>query len=219
VFTVPEAALAELRAKAGGARQGRLIVLSAPSGTGKDAVLAKLRERNADVHVVVTCTTRPRRPGEADGEHYRFLSETEFLAMRARGDLLEDARYAEHFYGVPADDVRRAIERGQDVLLKIEVQGGSIVRLQVPGTVLIFLAPPSVEELVGRLQRAQGERGNPSEQDYQRRLALAQRELACIPGYDYLVVNHPGRMEQAVEQIETIIRAERCRVSVPPVRV
>ena len=216
---VPERALAELRAKASGAPQGRLFVLSAPSGTGKDAVLAKLRERNQSVHVVVTCTTRQRRPGEIDGEHYRFVGEAEFLDMRARGDLLEDAQYAEHYYGVPADDVRAAIERGQDVILKIEVHGGSIVKLQVPGTVLIFLEPPSVEELENRLRRAQSERGNPSEKDFLNRLAQAQRELACIPGYDYLVVNHPGRMEQAVEQIEAIVRAERCRVSVPPVRV
>ena len=117
VAAVPERALAELRAKASGAPQGRLFVLSAPSGTGKDAVLAKLRERNQSVHVVVTCTTRQRRPGEIDGEHYRFVGEAEFLDMRARGDLLEDAQYAEHYYGVPADDVRAAIERGQDVIL------------------------------------------------------------------------------------------------------
>ena len=219
MFAVPEGALDELRSKASGAQPGRLIVLSAPSGTGKDAVLAKLRERSQNVHVVVTCTTRPSRPGEVDGEHYRFVSEAEFLDMRARGDLLEDAQYAEHYYGVPADDVRNAIARGRDVILKIEVHGGSIVKLQVPGTVLIFLAPPSVEELENRLKRAQSERGNPSEADLSSRLAQAQRELACIPGYDYLVVNHPGKMEQAVEQIEAIIRAERCRVSVPPVRI
>ena len=219
MFTVPAAALDELRAKAGGDRPGRLFVLSAPSGTGKDAVLAKLRERNPNVHVVVTCTTRARRPGEVDGEHYRFVGEADFLEMRARGELLEDAVFAEHSYGVPAAEVRQGLARGKDVILKIEVHGGSIVKLQVPETVLIFLAPPSVEELVNRLKRAQGERGNPSERDFQNRLAQAQRELACIPGYDYLVVNHPGRMEHAVEQIETIIRAERCRVSVPPVRV
>jgi guanylate kinase len=219
VFSVPPAALEELRAKANGTQARRLIVLSAPSGTGKDAILARLRERNRDVHVVVTCTTRARRPGEIDGEHYRFVTDTDFLAMRARGELLEDAQYAEHQYGVPADEVRQAVARGQDVILKVEVHGGSIVKLQVPGTVLVFLAPPTVEELENRLRRAQGERGNPSETDLQNRLALARRELACIPGYDYLVVNHPGRMEQAVEQIEAIIRAERCRVNVPPVRV
>ena len=217
MFAVPEAALDELRAKARGDQPGRLIVLSAPSGTGKDAVLARLRERSQSVHVVVTCTTRARRPGEVDGEHYRFVTEADFLAMRARGDLPEDAHYAGHYYGVPADDVRAALARGQDVVLKIEVHGGSIVKLQIPGTVLIFLAPPSVEELINRLKRALTERGTPSETDFQNRLAQAQRELACIPGYDYLVVNHPGQMERAVEQ--TIIRAERCRVSVPPVRI
>lgn len=219
MFAVPEGALDELRTKASRDQPGRLFVLSAPSGTGKDSVLARLRERNENVHVVVTCTTRPSRPGEVDGEHYRFVSEAEFLDMRGRGDLLEDAQYAGYYYGVPADDVRRAVASGRDVILKIEVHGGSIVKLQVPGTVLVFLAPPSVEELENRLRRAQGERGHPSETDFLNRLAQAQRELACIPGYDYLVVNHPGRMEQAVEQIEAIIQAERCRVSVPPVRV
>ena len=217
MIVVPDAALSELRAKASASHQPRLFVLSAASGTGKDAVLAKLNERCLNVRVVVTCTTRGRRPEEVDGVHYQFVSEADFLEMRAAGDLLEDMQYAGHYYGVPARPVREAVSMGQDVILKIEVRGASVVRLQVPGTVLIFLGPPSVEELGRRLQNAQKERGVTSEADSANRLAHAQRELACIPGYDYLVVNHTGRLEQAVDQIEAIIRAERCRVNVPPV--
>jgi len=219
VFAVPEAALTELRAKASGQHEPRLFVLSAASGTGKDAVLARLQERGFDAHVVVTCTTRARRHYEVDGQHYQFVSEETFLEMRAAGDLLEDMEYAGHYYGVPSGPVRDAVTRGQDVILKIEVRGASIVRLQVPGTVMIFLAPPSVEELARRLTQAQRERGVANEKDLADRLAHAQRELACIPGYDYLVINHTGELVRAVDQIEAIIRAERCRVSVPPVRV
>jgi guanylate kinase len=219
LFAVREAAEAELRSKASGRHQPRLFILTAASGTGKDAVLAKLQERGVDVYVVVTCTTRERRHYEVNGEHYQFVSEEEFLGMRSQGDLLEDIEYAGHYYGVPAQPARDAVARGQDVILKIEVRGASIVKLQVPGTVMIFLAPPSVEELARRLTQAQRERGVTNEKDLADRLAHAQRELACIPGYDYLVVNHTGRIDQAVDEIEAIIRAERCRVSVPPVRV
>ncbi|MGI8423740.1 MAG: guanylate kinase [Chloroflexota bacterium] len=219
MIAVPEAALAELNRKASGARQPRLFVLSAPSGTGKDAVLQRLRKRMSDVHVVVTCTTRLRRPEETEGVDYQFIGQDDFLEMRARGDLLEDVQYAGNFYGTPARDVREAMARGEDVILKIEVRGASIVKLKVPGTVLIFLAPPSVDVLLERLTSARVERGNPSQDELDRRMAEAQRELACIPGHDFLVVNHTGRIDDAVDQLETIIRAERARVNVPPVRV
>jgi guanylate kinase len=222
VFAVPELAipplaLQELQAKASGTPQARLFILSAPSGTGKDRVIALLRERGVDLHVVVTCTTRARRPHEVDGVDYRFIDEAEFLAMRARGDLLEDVRYADHYYGVPAQPVRDAVSRGQDVLLKIEVRGASVVKLKVPGAVLIFLAPPSVAALMERLRAAQAERGQITDEEMGRRLGEAQRELACIPGYDYVVVNHVGRIEEAVTQIQQIIAAEHCRASVPAV--
>lgn len=215
VFAIPAASQDELRQKAAGKHRPRLYVLSAASGTGKDSVLAGLRDRGVDVHVVVTCTTRPRRPEEQDGVDYRFVSPDDFLEMRARGDLLEDVRYAEHYYGVPAQPVRDALARGQDTVLKIEVRGASIVKLQVPGTVLIFMAPPEVGELERRIRS----RGAITEEDLARRLAEAQRELACIPGYDYLVINHPGRLDEAIANMEHIIMAERLRVNVPPIRV
>jgi guanylate kinase len=207
--------LEELRTKAAGKHQPRLYVLSAASGTGKDSVLAGLRERGVDLHVVVTVTTRPRRPAEVDGVDYQFVSTEEFLAMRTRGELLEDVRYSEHFYGVPARPVHDALTRGQDTILKIEVRGASMVKLQIPGTVLIFMAPPEVGELERRIRL----RGAIDEQDLARRLAEAQRELACIPGYDYLVINHPGRLQEAITQMEHIIMAERLRVNVTGMRI
>jgi guanylate kinase len=218
-LAIPPLALQELEAKASARPQPRLFILSAPSGTGKDRVISALRERGVEMHVVVTCTTRAHRPHEVDGVDYRFIDETTFLAMRAGGDLLEDVRYADHYYGVPAQPVRDAIASGQDVLLKIEVRGASIIKLKVPSAVLIFLAPPNVQTLMERLRAAQAERGRVAEEEIARRLGEAQRELACIPGYDYLVVNHVGRIGEAVTQIQQIMAAEHCRVNVPPVRV
>jgi guanylate kinase len=205
----------ELRAKAAGTPEPRVFVLSSPSGIGKDAVIEGLRRRVA-ITAAVTCTTRPRRGDEVDGEAYRFLSREAFEEMRARGDLLESAEYAGHCYGVPRRPVQEALARGEDVLLKIEVQGAAIVKLKIPSTVLIFVAPPDVKELEARLRTAMRARGAEDEADIARRLAAASRELACIPGYDYLVINHLGRLDEAVAQIETIVLAERARVGVPP---
>jgi guanylate kinase len=113
--------------------------------------------------------------------------------------------------------VQEALARGEDVLLKIEVQGAAMVKLKVPRAILIFLAPPDARVLEARIRAAA--RGAVAEADVQRRLAAVERELACIPGYDYLVVNHPGRLDEAVRQLETIIRAEHARVNVPPVQL
>jgi guanylate kinase len=220
VAVVPQGALEELAAQAAGKHTPRLFVLSAPSGTGKDTAIDEMRRRGLAIHVVVTYTTRARRTGEIDGTDYNFVSVEAFERMRLEGELLEDAEYARNLYGVPRQPVEEALRRGEDVLLKIEVQGASIVKLKVPSTVLIFLAPPTVELLEQRLRdRQMREKGSVDEADLQRRLAAATRELACIPGYDYLVINHPGRLEEAAQQIETIIRAERHRVNVAPVRV
>ena len=213
VSAVPELALRELAERAAGRHLPRLFVLSAPSGTGKDTLIPELRLRGLTFSVVVTYTTRERRPGEVEGVDYNFVSRSGFEAMRARGDLLEDAEYARNLYGVPRRPVIDALARGEDVLLKIEVQGAAIVKLKVPSTVLIFLAPPNLEVVEQRLHQ----RGASSPEDLERRLRAATRELACIPGYDYLVVNHPGRLDEAVRRVETIILAERNRVNVRPV--
>src|SRR5919199_3615685 len=207
---MPELALKELTERAAGRHQPRIFVLSAPSGTGKDTLIPELRQRGLTFDVVVTYTTREKRPEEVDGVDYNFVAREVFEAMRTRGELLEDAEYARNLYGVPRKPVADALARGEDVLLKIEVQGAAIVKLKVPSTVLIFLAPPNLSVVEERLRR----RGYFDPDDLDRRLRAATRELACIPGYDYLVVNHPGRLDEAVRQVETIILAERQRVNV-----
>jgi guanylate kinase len=193
----------------------RLIVLSAPSGAGKDTVLRELRRRDLGLHFVVPCTTRRRRPVEQDGVDYRFLSRKAFEALRDQDELLEHAEYAGHCYGTPKDEVRAAFARGEDALLKIEVQGAGQVKARYPQTVMIFLAPPSLEELERRLRA----RGVSDPADLAWRLARARDELAHIPAYDYLVINEVDRVTAAADQVEHIIQAERCRVGVPPVRL
>jgi guanylate kinase len=215
VSAVIEPALGELRARAAGRRVPRLIILSAPSGAGKDTVLRELRGRDLGLHVVVTCTTRQRRPEEQDGVDYRFLSRDAFDDLRARDELLEHAEYAGHSYGTPKTDVRRAFARGEDALLKIDVQGAAQVKARHPQTVMIFLAPPDLDELERRLRA----RGVSDPADLARRLERARDELRRIPEYDYLVINHVDRVKTAADDVEYVIRAERCRVGVPPVRL
>lgn len=207
------AALEALERHASGLTTPRLFVLSAPSGTGKDTVLTALRSVVSDLHVAIAATTRPARPAEVAGTHYHFVTEDEFARLRDTGDLLEEASYAGRWYGTPAGQVRDAFTRGMDVLLKIEVQGAATVRLKYPDTVLIYLAPAGIDDLRTRLERAATERGTVDPDDIARRLVEAQREIACIPGYDYLVVNHLGRLDETVRRIAAIIEAERARVS------
>ncbi len=211
------AALDVLERHVSGPRVRRLFVLSAPSGTGKDTVLASLRTVVRDLHIAVAATTRAPRPAEIPGTHYHFVSEAEFSRLRDQGGLLEEASYAGRWYGTPAAQVREAFARGQDVLLKIEVQGAATIRLKYPGTVLIYLAPAGIHDLRARLERAAFERGAVDPDDIARRLMETQREIACIPGYDYLVVNHLGRLEDTVRRIAAIIEAERARVDPHPV--
>ncbi|MBU6287252.1 MAG: guanylate kinase [Chloroflexota bacterium] len=209
-------ALAVLERHASGSRSPRLFVLSAPSGTGKDTVLGALRAVVRGLHVAIAATTRLPRPTEVSGTHYHFVSEGEFARLRDAGELLEEASYAGRWYGTPAGQVRDAFSRGEDVLLKIEVQGAATVRLKHPDTVLIFLAPAGIDDLRERLERAAAERGVVDPDEIARRLGEAQREIACIPGYDYLVVNHLGRLDETVRRIAAIIEAERARVSPRP---
>ena len=208
-------ALSELRARAAGQRVPRLIILSAPSGAGKDTVLRELRRRDLGLHTVVPCTTRPRRPEEQAGADYHFLTPAAFDDLRARDELLEHATYSGNCYGTPKDAVRAAFARGEDALLKIEVQGAAQVKGRYPQAVMIFLAPPDLGELERRLQA----RGVSDPTDLSWRLARARDELAQIPNYDYLVINEVDRVLAAADQVEAIVRAERCRVAVPAVRL
>lgn len=185
-----------------------LVLISGPSGVGKDAVLKRMQELGYPFHFVITATTRPRRPGEVDGVDYFFLSEAEFQAMLESGELLEHALvYGEH-KGVPKAQVRQALASGQDVLMRVDVQGAATVRRLVPEVITIFLTTASEEELIERLKRRRTETVEKLEQ----RIALARAEMACIPEFDYVVVNREGQLDETVRQIVAIMSAEKCRL-------
>lgn len=190
-----------------------LLVLSGPSGAGKDAVLQHLRQRCPDVYFAVSCTTRPPRPGEVHGASYHFISPDEFQRLKDQGELLAANRVHGNWYGVPLPQIRRALRAGHDVLLKIDVQGAAEVRVRLPNAVSIFLAPPSFDDLWARLERRRTE--TPGEMD--RRVSDARAEMTQISQYDYVVLNPPGALGEAVSNLECIITAERHRVHRPAI--
>lgn len=189
-------------------RPGILFVLSGPSGVGKDAVIGHLKEHKVPLHYTVTCTTRSVRPGEVQGVHYHFVSAACFADMKSHGDLLEFARVHGNEYGTPLAQVRDALASGKDVLLKIDVQGAAQVKQRAPNAVFIFLAPPSMAELICRLTGRQTE----SQAELEMRIANAYEEMKHLPEYDYVVVNYADRLDEAVRSIQAIIAAEGCRV-------
>lgn len=188
---------------------GLLIVLSGPSGVGKDAVMAKLRERRFTLRFGVTATTRRQRQGEVHGKDYYFVSDADFDRMIAEDELLEWAFVHHHHYGVPRGSVRQFIEKGEDVLLRVDVQGAATIRSKVPDSVLIFLAPPSMQSLIDRLTR----RGTETPEELATRIANAYEEMTHLPEFDYHVVNPDDGLDEAVEKVKSIVVAERCRVN------
>ncbi len=186
-----------------------LFVLSGLSGAGKDVILNGLRESGFPIEFIVTNTTRARRPGEKDGEHYNFVSPEEFQAMRESDRLLECAQVYGHWYGVPRQAVQQALAGGKDAIVKIDVQGAATIKRKVPLAVLIFLAPPSLEDLAERLKARRTE----APADLELRLATAKGELDKLPLFDYMVINRRGEAERAVAEVKAIITAEKCRVS------
>jgi len=196
-------------------RAGLLVVLSGPSAVGKDAVLARLEADGFPLTRVVTATCRPIRPGEVPGRSYHFLTVDEFARWRADGKLLEWAEVYGVLYGTPIEDVRRALDAGLTVLLKIDVQGAAQIKQKAPDAVFIYLGPGSFGELVDRLARRKTE----TEVVFQRRIQQAREELCQIPAYDYLVINRQGELDCAVEQIKAIIIAERLKVHPRQIRL
>ncbi|MET0865708.1 MAG: guanylate kinase [Nakamurella sp.] len=170
-------------------RRGRLFVLSGPSGVGKSTVLARIRSLVPDLFYSVSATTRKQRPGEIDGVNYHFVNDEQFAELIEQDRLLEHAHFAGHHYGTPRDPVAQRLEAGADVLLEIEVQGARQVRA-APGlgkdAILIFLAPPSFDELARRLIG----RGTEDAAKQEARLAAARSELAAEPEFDHTIVNH-----------------------------
>ncbi len=185
---------------------GLLIVLSGPSGVGKDAVLSKFMALGTGVKKCVTCTTRPKREAEVDGVDYTFLTEDEFKRRQAAGGFLESAVYCGNMYGTPRDWVEQENAQGHDVVLKIEVQGGVEVKRQKPDCVMIFLVPPSMEELERRLRG----RSTDSDEAIAGRLERAKKELEVASGYDYVVEN--DTIAQAAQDLNAIVIAEHSRI-------
>jgi len=186
-----------------------IIVLSGLSGAGKDAVLARIKESGHPLEFIVTITTRPQRANERDGVDYHFISGDKFQELIDRNDLLEWASVYGNWYGVPKEPVKQALDKGKDVIIKVDVQGAATIKNILPGAVFIFLAPPSLEELVLRLKQRRTE--SPSDLDL--RVKTAEEELEKLPLFDYMVFNRQGEIDRAVADIEAIIAAEKCRVT------
>jgi len=185
-----------------------LVVISGPSGVGKDTVLDHMKQRGLPFHFVVTATTRPIRPGEVEGEDYFFVEEQEFLDMIDRGELIEHALVYNDHKGVPRQQIREAMDSGQDVVMRVDVQGAKTIRALAPQALMIFLTAGDEEELERRLQKRRTE----SEADLQLRLATAKEELGYLELFDYVVLNADSQVEVAVDSILAIIKAEHHRV-------
>ena len=184
-----------------------LVVVSGPSGVGKSTIVAEMARRRPQVVPIVTATTRRRRPNEIDGVHYHFLSDAAFQALIARDGLLEHANNHGHWYGTPVDQVRGILAAGRDAILTISPEGARTVRRLVPDALLIFVMPPSMEDLAQRLRG----RGSESEASLARRREDAERWMAEAGDYDHVVVNETGHPEEAAERIWDIIQAEARR--------
>ena len=188
--------------------QPLLIVISGPSGAGKDTVVQRMQERGFPFHFVVTATTRPRRPSEVHGKDYWFVSMDEFARMIEENELIEYAIVYGDYKGIPKDQVRRALTSGQDVVMRLDVQGAETVRKLAPDALLIFITTESEDELVRRLQERQTETSD----SLSIRIATARKELKRMEAFDYVITNHDYRLDHTVDVVRAIIEAEHHRV-------
>jgi guanylate kinase len=189
--------------------QPLLIVISGPSGVGKDSVLHGLKGRNLPMHFVVTATTRPRRENETHGVDYFFVSKDEFAHMIEEEELIEYAIVYNDYKGIPKQQVREALATGQDVVMRVDVQGATTVRKLAPEAVLIFLTTESEDALVRRLKARRTE----TAENLSLRIATARQELKRAVEFDYVIVNADGRLDDTVDMVVAIIQAEHLRVN------
>lgn len=185
-----------------------LVVISGPSGVGKDSLVECMQQRGAQFHFVVTATSRPQRAGETHGVDYFFLSGEEFEAMIEADELLEHAIVYGQYKGIPKQQVREALESGCDVVMRLDVQGAATIRKLIPEAILIFLSASSEQELIERLEQRRTE----SDMQLQRRIKTARQEMARLAEFDYVVINATCRLDDAVDQVLSIITAEHHRV-------
>ena len=188
--------------------KGILIVVSGFSGSGKGTLMKELLTRYPDTYALsISATTRSPREGEVDGREYFFVSKDEFEKMIAKGELIEYAKYVENYYGTPRDYVEKKLDEGKDVILEIEIQGALNVKKMFPDTLLLFVTPPSAEELKKRLVG----RGTETMDVIESRMDRACEEAEGMENYDYLIVN--DSLERCVEEMHSIIRGEHRRSS------
>ncbi|MDP9273426.1 MAG: guanylate kinase [Chloroflexota bacterium] len=192
-----------------------LVVVSGPSGVGKSTIVAQLARAHPQVIPIVTATTRARRPNEIDKVHYHFLAAPEFERLRDAGELLECATVHGHWYGTPVQQVRGILAAGRDAILTIDPQGARTVRQLVPDALLIFVMPPSLEDLDDRLLK----RGSESSESLAVRRRNAELEMDSSGDYDHVIVNETDHPEEAAERIWEIIQAEARREPPRQVRV
>ncbi len=185
--------------------KGLLFVVSAPAGCGKDTILEQVLARCENVAYSVSATTRAPRPGEVDGVHYHFRTREQFEQMIADNAVLEYTEYCGNYYGTPKKAVEDMLAEGKDVVLKIEIEGAMNIRKLFPECCLVFILPPSMQELERRLRK----RGTEDEETILRRTAQARNEIEAASGYDCFVVN--DELEVAVDDLIAVIRAEKCR--------
>jgi guanylate kinase len=185
-----------------------LIVISGPSGGGKDAALQRMKERGLPFHFVVTATTRPKRAGEVHGQDYWFVTKDEFARMIEADELIEYAIVYGDYKGIPKKEVRDALTSGKDAVLRLDVQGAETIRKLVPEALLIFLTAESEEALVHRLETRKTE----TAEELKLRIATARKELQRIGDFDYFIINYDDCLNEAVDTIRAIIDAEHHRV-------
>ena len=187
-------------------KQGQLIVVSAPSGAGKDTIVKELVKRNKNFWISVSATSRKPRKGEKEGIDYYFLSQKDFKEKIKEGFFLEYTKYADNYYGTPKKYIKDHLDQGKDVILIIEIEGAANVKEMLPESLLIFIMPPSIKELVRRLKI----RGTEDNEKIIKRFHKTYKEINEVTKYNYVVVN--DNIDDAAEKIEAIIKAEKCRV-------
>ena len=187
-------------------KQGLLIVLSGPSGSGKNTVCDMAKEVMPNIWESVSMTSRKPRKGEVDGKDYYFVSEEEFEKNIEEGKMLEHAKFAGNYYGTPRESVQKQLDAGKDVLLVIEIQGALQIKEKIPQALFVFLLPPSMKELKRRLRMRKTE----TEEKLMERFETAYKEINELPKYNYVIVN--DKADEAARKLEAIISAEKCRV-------
>jgi guanylate kinase len=185
-----------------------LIVISGPSGVGKDTVIQRMKERNLPIHFVVTATTRLPRPNEVNGRDYFFYSHDQFATMIEKGELLEYALVYNENKGIPKAQVRDALSSGKDVVMRLDVQGAATIRKLCPDALMIFLTVLDEEDIVHRLQNRKTE----TPEGLKLRIATARQEMSHVDSFDYVVINREGHLDETIDIIISIIEAEHHRV-------